>query len=119
LLRRHLAVTGHRVLHVTNITDVDDRIIEQANRAGVSIFEYTRPYEEAFFAELRSLRAQPAELYPRATAHVEEMILLIERLLASGHAYETDDGVYFRVASFPGYGALSRLDRAGLRSGAR
>ncbi|MBO0684262.1 MAG: cysteine--tRNA ligase [Candidatus Dormibacteraeota bacterium] len=120
LLRRHLQFRGYQVVHVMNITDVDDRIIEQADAAGVSIGEFTRRYEEAFFEDLRSLRAQPAEIYPRATGHVEEMILLIERLLADGHAYRAEDGdVYFRIASFPAYGKLSHLDRSGLRAGAR
>ncbi|HXM54061.1 MAG TPA: cysteine--tRNA ligase [Candidatus Dormibacteraeota bacterium] len=119
LLRRHLLVSGYRVEHVMNVTDVDDRIIEQASAAGVTIGEFTRPYEEAFLEDLRSLRAQPAEIYPRATGHVEEMMALIERLLEGGHAYEVDGDVYFRIASFPSYGALSHLDRAGLRPGAR
>ena len=119
LLRRHLAVSGYRVVHVMNITDVDDRIIEQANLAGVSIAEFTRRWEEVFFEDMRSLRAQDAELYPRATGHIREMEALIERLLATGHAYQADGDVYFRIASFPPYGRLSRLDRAGLRPGAR
>ena len=119
LLRRHLVVSGYRVLHVMNITDVDDRIIERAAAAGVTIDQLTRPFEEAFFEDLGRLRVQEADICPRATGHVEEMVLLIERLLASGHAYEAEDGVYFRVASFPAYGALTHLDRAGLRSGAR
>ena len=119
LLRRHLLVSGYRVRHVMNITDVDDRIIEQAGAAGVGIGELTRHYEEAFLEDLASLRAQEAEVYPRATGHVEEMMALIERLLAGGHAYETDGDVYFRIASFPAYGRLSHLDRAGLRPGAR
>ncbi|MBO0687331.1 MAG: class I tRNA ligase family protein, partial [Candidatus Dormibacteraeota bacterium] len=120
LLRRHLQFRGYQVVHVMNITDVDDRIIEQADAAGVSIGELTRRYEEAFFEDMRSLRAQPAEIYPRATGHVEEMILLIERLLAGGHAYRAEDGdVYFRIASFPAYGKLSHLDRSGLRVGSR
>jgi len=119
LLRRHLQVAGYRVEHVTNITDVDDRIIRQAAAAGERISEYTRPYEDAFLEDLGTLRGQPAELYPRATGHIEEMIALIERLMEGGHAYEVDGDVYFRIASFPPYGALSHLDRAGLRPGAR
>ena len=119
LLRRHLAVNGYRLVHVLNITDVDDRIIEQANLAGVSISEFTRRWEEVFFEDMRLLRAQDAEIYPRATGHVEEMMALIDRLLAGGYAYEADGDVYFRVASFPSYGRLSHLDRAGLRPGAR
>ena len=119
LVRRHLAVSGYRVEHVMNITDVDDRIIEQASAAGVSISEFTQRYERAFQEDLGALRAQPAELYPRATGHVEEMMALIEQLMEGGHAYEVDGDVYFRIASFPAYGALSHLDRAGLRPGAR
>src|SRR5215472_10706981 len=119
LLRRHLAVSGYRVFHVMNVTDVDDRIIEQAGAAGVGIAEFTRRYELDFFEDLRALRTQEAELYPRATGHVEEMMALIERLMEAGHAYEVDGDVYFRIASFPAYGALSHLDRAGLRAGPR
>jgi cysteinyl-tRNA synthetase len=119
LLRRHLVFRGYQVVHVMNITDVDDRIIEHADAAGVSIGEFTRRYEQAFFEDLRALRAQPVEIYPKATEHVGEMVILIERLLGDGHAYRADDGVYFRIASFPEYGKLSHLDRAGLRPGAR
>jgi cysteinyl-tRNA synthetase len=119
LLRRHLRVSGYRVEHVMNITDVDDRIIEQAAAAGVSIAGFTRPYEEAFLEDLHALRAEDAELYPKATGHVEEMMSLIERLMEGGHAYDVDGDVYFRIASFPPYGALSHLDPAGLRPGVR
>jgi cysteinyl-tRNA synthetase len=119
LLRRHLQVSGHKVEHVTNITDVDDRIIKQAGDAGVDITTYTRPWEEMFLREMKTLRAQPAELYPRATDHIPDMVGLIERLLERGHAYQTDDGVYFRIASFPAYGSLAHLDRQGLRTGVR
>jgi cysteinyl-tRNA synthetase len=119
LLRRHLQLSGYALQHVMNITDVDDRIIQQAAAAGTSIRELAEPFEVAFFEDLEALRAQPAELYPRATAHVEEMILLIQRLLDTGHAYEVGGDVYFRVASFPAYGALSHLDRSRLQPGAR
>jgi len=119
LLRRHLEVSGYRLVHVMNITDVDDRIIEQANLAGVGIREFTRSWEEIFFEDMHLLRVREAELYPHATGHVQEMTTLIEQLLASGHAYQADGDVYFRIASFPAYGRLSHLDRAGLRPGAR
>ncbi len=119
LLRRHLRFSGFEVAHVINVTDVDDRIIEQALGRGQSLREYVQPFEEAFFEDLQSLRAQPAEFYPRATGHIEDMVLLIERLIAGGHAYSVDGDVYFRISSFPAYGRLSRLDRGGLRPGAR
>jgi cysteinyl-tRNA synthetase len=119
LLRRHLSVSGYRLQHVTNVTDVDDRIIARAAEAGMTIGEYTATYTDAYFEDLATLRAQPAEWNPRATDHVPDMIRLIESLLDAGHAYQAEDGVYFRIASFPGYGALSHLDREGLRVGAR
>ena len=119
LLRRHLRVAGFRVTHVMNITDIDDRILDQAMHAGTTIAEYTRPFEEAFFEDMRTLRAQPVEHYPRATEHIGEMIRMISTLLERGNAYVADGDVYFRIASFPRYGELSHLDREGLRAGVR
>jgi len=119
LLRRHLQVAGFRVTHVMNITDIDDRILDQAMHAGTTIAEYTKPYAEAFFEDMKTLRAQPAEHYPRATEHIEEMIRMISTLLERVNAYVADGDVYFRIASFPRYGELSHLDREGLRAGVR
>src|SRR5436189_4205678 len=87
--------------------------------AGKTIADYGAPYASAFFEDMASLRAQPAEHYPRATEHIPEMIAMISTLLESGNAYVADGDVYFRIASFPRYGALSHLDRAGLKAGAR
>ena len=119
LLRRHLAVAGNVVTQVMNLTDIDDRILDQATHAGDTIGEYTRQYAEAFFEDMRALRAQPAEHYPRATEHIGEMVDMIAMLLEKEHAYTADGDVYFRIASFPRYGELSHLDRGGLRPGAR
>jgi len=119
LLRRHLQVDGYRVTHVMNITDIDDRILDQAMHAGTTIADYIKPYLSAFFDDMAALRAQPAEHYPRATEHIDEMIAMISTLLKGENAYVAEGDVYFRIASFPGYGALSRLDRAGLRAGTR
>jgi len=119
LLRRHLQVAGYRVTHVMNITDIDDRILDQAMHAGTTIAEYTKPYAEAFFEDMKMLRVRPAEHYPRATEHIQEMIRMISTLLERGNAYVADGDVYFRIASFPHYGELSHLDREGLRAGAR
>src|SRR5207247_7683997 len=110
---------GFRVTHIMNITDIDDRILDQAMHAGTTIAEYTRPFAEAFFEDMKTLRAQPAEHYPRATEHIEEMIRMISTLLERGNAYVADGDVYFRIASFPHYGELSHLDRERLRAGAR
>ena len=119
LLKRHLLFSGYRVTHVMNITDIDDRILHEAQHAGETIQEYTRRYAEAFFADIAALRFLPADVYPRATEHVTDIVELVEGLVAGGHAYVVDGDVYFRVDSFPAYGSLSHIDRSGLKVGAR
>jgi cysteinyl-tRNA synthetase len=119
LIRRHLQVSGIDVTHVLNITDIDDRILDQAMHAGVTIGDYVKPYVAAFFEDMAALRAQPATHYPRPTEHIPEMVEMITELIADENAYVADGDVYFRIASFPAYGALSHLDRAGLNAGAR
>jgi cysteinyl-tRNA synthetase len=119
LVRRHLQVDGYAVTHVMNLTDIDDRILDQAMHAEVTIGEYVKPYVAAFFEDMAALRAQPAAHYPRATEHIPEMVEMITELIEHQYAYVADGDVYFRIASFPSYGALSRLDRGGLKAGAR
>jgi len=119
LLRRHLRFSGYEVTQVLNLTDVEDRIIRLAGERETTTAEYVAPYEKAFLEDLDTLRIERPEHTPRATEHVPGMIELVGRLLAGGHAYRADGDVYFRVASFPAYGELAHLDRAGLRAGAR
>ncbi|HEX6347768.1 MAG TPA: cysteine--tRNA ligase [Candidatus Dormibacteraeota bacterium] len=119
LLKRHLRVSGYQVTHVMNITDIDDRILHEAAHARQTIREYSTIYERAFFEDLDKLRFAPADVYPRATDSIADIIELVSGLVGDGHAYEVDGDVYFRVDSFPAYGALSKLDRRGLRAGAR
>jgi cysteinyl-tRNA synthetase len=119
LVRRHLQVSGYRMTHVMNLTDIDDRILDQAMHAGTTIGEYVKPYAAAFFEDMSALRAQPAEHFPRATEHIPEMVEMIAKLIEEEHAYVADGDVYFRIASFPSYGALSHIDRGGLKAGAR
>ena len=119
LVRRHLQVSGYRLTHVMNLTDIDDRILDQAKHAGVTIGEYVKPYVAAFFEDMAALRAQQAEQYPRATEHIPEMIEMISALIEHQYAYIADGDVYFRIASFPSYGALSHIDRSGLKAGVR
>jgi len=119
LVRRHLQVSGYRMTHVMNLTDIDDRILDQAMHAGTTIGEYVKPYVAAFFEDMSALRAQPAEHFPRATEHIPEMVEMISKLIEEEHAYVADGDVYFRIASFPPYGALSHLDRSGLKAGTR
>ena len=119
LLRRQLQASGYRMTHVMNLTDIDDRILDQAMHAGTTIAEYVKPFVEAFFEDMSAMRAQPAEHYPKATEHIPEMVAMISTLIEGGFAYAADGDVYFRIDSFPRYGALSHLDRSGLRAGAR
>lgn len=119
LVRRHLRVSGYRVTHVMNLTDIDDRILHEAEHAGISTGEYVKPYEAAFFEDMAAVRAQRVEHYPRATEHIPEMIAMIDTLVDQDNAYIADGDVYFRIASFPKYGELSHIDRSGLKAGAR
>jgi cysteinyl-tRNA synthetase len=120
LLRRVLLQQGEKLLHVMNITDVDDKIIRNAAAAGLSIDEFTQKYERAFLEDLDALQVQRPEVLPHATQHIPEMVDLIEGLVAREIAYRTDDGsYYFRIAGFPEYGKLSKKDLAGITDGAR
>ena len=120
ILRRFLRLTGIPVRHVMNITDVDDKIIRNAAAAGEPIHEYTKRFEEAFFEDLEALGVEQPEIIARATEHIPRMVELIERLAAAGAAYRTEDGSwYFRLASFPEYGKLSKKDLSGMEDGAR
>lgn len=119
VLRRHLQASGLRVTQVMNLTDVDDKIIRGATERGVSLEEFTAPFTEAFFKDLKRLNVQPAERYPRATEHIPEMIALIETLGSRGHTYESEGSVYFRIATFADYGKLSRIDLTQARRGER
>jgi len=120
VLRRFLKLTGINTQHVMNITDVDDKIIRNAAAAGVPISEYTPRYVDAFFEDLEALRIERPEYIARATEHIPRMVELVQRLAAAGAAYRTDDGSwYFRLASFPEYGKLSKKDLSGMEDGAR
>jgi len=120
VLRRFLKRNGTSVFHVMNITDVDDRIIKNAAAAGISIGQYTARFEQAFLEDIEALRVQHPEQLARATEHIPQMVELIQRLAAAGAAYQTEDGSwYFRLASFPEYGKLSKKDLSGMEDGAR
>jgi cysteinyl-tRNA synthetase len=119
VLRRHLKARGLRVTQIMNLTDVDDKTIRGAAQAGVSLDDFTRQYIEAFFRDIQALNLEKVERYPRATENIPEMIALIERLRERGHTYESDGSVYFRIASFPGYGKLSQIDLTQTRRGER
>jgi len=112
-LRRYLKFKGYRVTHVMNITDVDDRIIERSLQAGLSLHDYTAKYIAALWEDFDALGCERPDIVPRATDHIPEMVALIEKLAATGHAYRSDDSFYFRISSFPDYGKLSKINFAG------
>jgi len=120
ILRRALEYLDYDVVQVMNLTDVDDKTIKGAIEAGVSLYEYTKTYKDAFFEDLKALGIEPAEYYPAATDHISEMISLIETLIENGNAYISDDNcVYFKVSSFKDYGKLAHLNMDGMKAGAR
>ena len=118
LVHRYLEWKGFTVRFVMNLTDVEDKIIEAARQQGTNISAITSPTTDALFADLTTLGARPADIYPRATQHVDQMVALIERLVERGHAYVADGSVYFAISSWPDYGKLSRIELADTRAGA-
>jgi cysteinyl-tRNA synthetase len=120
VLRRFLLLSGMRVHHVMNITDVDDKIIRNSIEAGIPIDDYTARYVKAFFEDMEALRIERPEQIARATEHIPQMVKLVEKLAAVGVAYKTEDGSwYFRLKAFPEYGKLSKKDLSGMEDGAR
>lgn len=119
LLRRTIKYFGMDVVQVMNLTDVDDKTIKGAIKKNVSLDEYTKPYKEAFFEDLKTLHIEPVEYYPAATDYIDEMIKMIERLVEKGVAYQGSDGsVYYAIGKFPRYGCLSHLNMDELKVGA-
>ncbi len=119
LLRRALRFLGYRVVQVMNLTDVDDKTIQLAGEAGLSLEEFTAPFIDSFFNDLDRLRVERAEHYPKATEHVPEMIEIIQKLLDRGYAYVADGSVFFRIAEDEDYGRLSGFDLSEVRQGER
>jgi cysteinyl-tRNA synthetase len=118
VLRRYLKYKGFKVTHVMNITDVEDRIIAESQKAGLSIDDYTAIYIQALWEDFDALGCERPDVVPRATRHIPEMVGLIEKLLETGHAYRSDESIYYRIASFPEYGKLSKINFAGNIAGA-
>ena len=119
LLKRFLLLAGFKVIHVMNITDVDDKTIKGAARLGLSLQDYTAKYIEAFFEDIKTLRILPADLYPRATEHIPDMVKMVKGLLARGFAYYKEGSVYFSIEKFPAYGRLAKINLEELKAGAR
>ena len=118
VLRRYLTFKGFKVTHVMNITDVEDRIIAKSQEAGVTIDDYTAKYIDALWEDFDALGCERPHVVPRATRHIPEMVSLIEKLLETDHAYRSEGSIYYRIASFPEYGKLSKINFEGNIAGA-
>jgi cysteinyl-tRNA synthetase len=119
MLQRFLRQSGYKLRYVMNITDVDDKIIRNAARDGLSVQKYTAKYEKAFLEDSAMIGIEQPTLV-RATEHIPEMADFVAKLVDKGVAYRTEDGsYYFRIASFPRYGRLSKKDFGGMLDGAR
>lgn len=118
ILRRYLKYKGYQVTHVMNLTDVDDRIINESKKAGKTIDEFVQPFIEAFWEDVDALGIERPEIAPRATEHIAEMIEIIQKLLDNDHAYEAGGSIYYRISAFPEYGKLSKINFAGNITGA-
>jgi len=119
LLKRFLISMNYNVIHVMNITDVDDKTIKGANAEGVPLEEYTRRYIDAFFEDINVLNIFKANYYPRATEHIPDMVIMIKGLLKKGYAYEKEGSIYYNISKFADYGKLSKIDLNKLKPGQR
>ncbi len=119
LIRRYLGFKGYEVTYVQNFTDVDDKIIARANEEGVDFTVVAQRNIDEYFRYADELNIMPADVYPKATEHIDDIIAMIEKLVEKGYAYKGGDDVYYRVRRFPQYGKLSGRVVDDLRSGAR
>jgi cysteinyl-tRNA synthetase len=120
LLKRWLWYCGFKVIHIMNITDVDDKTIKGSQAKGVALKQYTDFYVKAFFEDITKLNIEPADVYPCATDHISEMVSIIKTLQEKGIAYRGEDGsIYYAITKFPQYGKLSHINIGELKAGAR
>ncbi|CAM0117102.1 cysteine--tRNA ligase [Rhabdochlamydiaceae symbiont of Dictyostelium giganteum] len=119
LLRRSLKFFGFKVTQAMNITDIDDKTLKGALERKISLKEFTQPYIDAFFEDLKTLHIEPVEFYPHATDFILEMIALIETLIKENIAYRGADGsIYYAISKCPNYGRLSHFHLHDLKAGA-
>ena len=119
VVRRYLRWRGYQVKLVTNFTDIDDKIIRRAAETGKDPLALAAEFSRIYLEDLASLGVEPADVYPRVSEHIPEIIDLIRRLFDRGHAYRVDGDVYFSIPSFPAYGRLSGRSEEEMLAGAR
>jgi len=120
LLKRWLIQRGHKVTHVMNLTDIDDKTIKGSQKEGIPLSQFTDFYVKAFFEDIKVLNIEPANFYPKATDQIPEIVTLIKTLMTKGVAYKGEDNsIYFSVSKFPDYGRLSKIKVNELKVGSR
>ncbi len=119
IVRRYLKFRGYDVKLVQNYTDIDDKMINRANEQGITVPELAERFIKAYEEDVAALRVRPADMKPRATEHIPQIIELIEKLLENGFAYISDGDVYYNTSRFPEYGRLSHQKQDELLAGAR
>lgn len=119
VIRNYLRFSGYAVKYVRNFTDVDDKIINRASEEGKTSTEIAEKYLLAYQEDMKRLGVAPADIEPKATAHIPDIIRLIQPLIEKGHAYRLNGDVYYEVKTYPGYGRLSKRKAEDLLAGAR
>ncbi|MBI2869898.1 MAG: cysteine--tRNA ligase [Chloroflexi bacterium] len=119
VIRRYLKFRGYKVRYVQNVTDIDDKIIDRANRLGVPTGQLAEKFAASYLEDMDALNVTRADVYPRATGEIPEMLAMIKGLVDKGYAYPARGSVYFRVRSFPDYGKLSHRALDSMAAGAR
>lgn len=119
VIRRYLEFAGYKVTYAMNLTDIDDKIINKANNEGSSAHTVAEKFSAAFFEDINKLKIKPADIYPKATAHIPEILSMIEKLIEKGFAYVSGSDVFYDISKFDEYGKLSGKNIDDLESGAR
>lgn len=120
LLKRYFLLKGYQVTHVMNITDVDDKTIQRSNAEKIDINDLTHEYINLFFKDLDTLKIIRADVYPKATEHIDIMIEMVQKLIDNGYAYQSDDkSIYFNITKFNKYGKLAKLNMTEQKSSVR
>jgi len=119
VVRRYLQYRGYKVKYVQNVTDIDDKIIDRANKRGVSAQELAKKYTDSYFEDMDALNILRADIYPRATGEIDKIIEVVKGLVDKGHAYPAQGSVYFRVKSVHDYGKLAHRTLESMMAGAR
>ncbi|HDO19162.1 MAG TPA: cysteine--tRNA ligase [Thermoplasmatales archaeon] len=119
IIRRYLEYKGYKVTYVQNITDVDDKIISAANEKGIDPLEYSKYYTERCLNDMDALGIRRADIYPKASENIQDMIEMIKKIIDNGYGYVSDGDVYFSVEKFREYGKLSKQKLEDMKAGAR